>query len=135
MSNHLTEDQISRWFAGQSSAGEQRHVQNCGSCTAELGHFLETLESFRGALGARVGVLTQHKALGLGMLMTGQSLTSGPGAPALLQLIQPPSLIVSLKRAVADWLHPVSVPTSASPIAVKDIWSKGDFRHARWLSL
>ncbi len=50
MISHLTEDQISRWFIGQSSATEQRHVQVCRACTAELEHFLSAVGSFKTAM-------------------------------------------------------------------------------------
>jgi hypothetical protein len=60
MTNHLTEDQISRWFIGQCSVLEQKHVQNCGACTAELGRFLDTLESFKVAVSTRAETLTRQ---------------------------------------------------------------------------
>jgi TonB family protein len=64
------------------------------------------------------------------MVLTGQA------NPVVLgQLIQAPSLLVSLKRAIVDLLYPAKVKTSATPIEVKDIWSRDDFRHTRWLSL
>src|SRR5688572_9335168 len=135
MSNHLSEDQISRWFVGQSSAGEQQHVQNCGTCTAELGRFLDALESLKGALNARVDVLTQSASPSLEMVLSGQAITATPDPTALLRLVQPPSLIVSLKRAVMDWLYPDRANASVTPVAVAEIWSKNEFRHARWLSL
>ena len=73
MINHLTEDQISRWFTGQSSTSEQRHVQICRVCTEELDHFLNTLESFRTAITGRAERLTRHTAPNLAMVLTGRS--------------------------------------------------------------
>jgi protein TonB len=135
MTNHLTEDQISRWFVGQSSLSEQRHVQICGACAAELGQFLNTLESFKTAVSTRADRITHQHAPSLNMVLSGQAVTSSPDPAALRQLIQAPSLIVSLKRAFVDLLNPVRVKTSAAPIEVKDIWSRDEFRHTRWLSL
>jgi TonB family protein len=133
MSKHLTEDQISRWFAGQSSLSEQRHVQDCGTCTAEIGHFLDTLESFRTAVSTRADKLTHQAAPSLNMVLSGQGITSAP--VILQQLIETPSLLISLKGVIVDLLYPTKVKTSATPIKVKDLWSKDDFRHTRWLSL
>jgi TonB family protein len=135
MTNHLTEDQISRWFAGQPTGPEQRHVQNCGSCTAELGRFLDTLESLKGALSARAEHLTHKTSPSLEMVLSGQAITSSPDPAALQQLVQAPSLLVSLKRAVTDAVFPARTKTSVELVPVKDIWSKDEFRHTRWLSL
>jgi|KBSSwiStaDraftv2_1062776.scaffolds.fasta_scaffold01701_5 TonB family protein len=135
MTNHLTEDQISRWFAGQSSASEQRHVQSCGTCTAELGQFLDTLESFKSAVSTRAEKLTHQATPSLNMVLSGQAITSAPDPAALQQLIQTPSLLVSLKRVIIDVVKPAKVKTSAAPVQVKELWSKDDFRHTRWLSL
>jgi len=135
MTKHLTEEQISRWFVGHSSVSEQQHVQNCGACTAELGQFLDTLEYFKTAVSTRTEKLTHQSAPSLNMVLSGQTITSAPDPAALRQLIQAPSLLVSLKRAIVDMLYPPKVKTSATPIEIKEIWSKDDFRHTRWLSL
>lgn len=71
MINHLTEDQISRWFIGQSDDMEQRHVQVCVACAAELGHFLNTLESFKSAVTARAERLTRRRAPSLELVVSG----------------------------------------------------------------
>src|SRR5688572_4266638 len=98
MSNHLTEDQISRWFIGQSTLTEQRHVQGCGPCTAELGRFLDTMESFKVAVSTRADQLTGLASPNLAMVLSGEAIP-------------------------------------ATPVGVREIWSKNEFRHARWLSL
>ena len=135
MTNHLTEDQISRWFTGRSSLSEQGHVQSCGTCAAELGRFLETLESFKAAVSTRAGKLTDQNSPSLAMVLSGQAITSAPDPAALQQFVHAPSLLVSLKRVVIDTLYPPKVRASANPVEVREIWSKGEFRHARWLSL
>jgi|KBSMisStandDraft_5_1062788.scaffolds.fasta_scaffold61331_3 TonB family protein len=135
MTKHLTEDQISRWFVGQSSVSEQRHVQDCGACTSELSQFLDTLESFKTVVSSRAQKLTDKVVPSLTMVLSGQTITSAPDPAALGQLIQTPSLLASLKQVIVDRFHPAKVMTSATPIEVKDIWSKDDFRHTRWLSL
>jgi TonB family protein len=135
MTNHLTEDQISRWLVGQPTGPEQQHVQKCGSCTAQLGRFLDTLESFKGALSARAENLTHKTSPSLDMVLSGQAITAAPDPAALQQLVQTPSLLVSLKRAFVDALFPARMKTSVEPVAVKDIWSQDEFRHTRWLSL
>jgi periplasmic protein TonB len=129
MINHLTEDQISRWFIGQSTAFEQRHVQVCRACTAELDRFLGTLESFRTAITAKAERLTKRTSPSLSMVLTeGASKSLG-------QLLETPSLLVSIKRAVRDTLYPAKVQTTAAPVEVKEIWSRNEFRNSRWLSL
>jgi protein TonB len=69
------------------------------------------------------------------MVLSGQAITSAPDPAALQQLIQTPSLLVSLKRVIIDVVKPAKVKTSAAPVQVKELWSKDDFRHTRWLSL
>jgi TonB family protein len=71
MINHLTEDQMSRWFIGQSSNTEQRHLQVCGVCAAELGHFLSTLESFKSAVTVRAERLARRRVPSLAMVVSG----------------------------------------------------------------
>lgn len=71
MINHLTEDQISLWFIGQSSDAEQRHVKICRACSAELDHFLNTLGSFKSAITARAERLTHRTSPSLAVVVGG----------------------------------------------------------------
>lgn len=73
MINHLTEDQISKWFIGQSSVSEQRHIQVCRLCTAEVEGFLNTLESFRTALTSAAEHRTRRTSPNLGMVLSHQA--------------------------------------------------------------
>jgi hypothetical protein len=50
MSHHLSEDQICRAIAGQSTTDEQRHVDDCAECRAELDRVGNTLAVFRNAV-------------------------------------------------------------------------------------
>src|SRR5262249_16827384 len=46
--SHLTEEQISKWIAGDDrSAGEERHVRDCPQCRQELAGFQGALGEFR----------------------------------------------------------------------------------------
>jgi TonB family protein len=128
MTNHLSEDQISRWFIGKSSPSEQRHVQDCGECTAELGLFLDTIETFRVTVATRAAKLTEIASPNLNMVLRSESFSAA-------HLIEAPSLLVSLKRIIADTLYPAETRTSVAPVEVKEIWSRDEFRHTRWLSL
>jgi len=47
MNRHLTEDEICRAIAGQSTLDEQRHLRTCPSCGAELTHWRQTFTAFR----------------------------------------------------------------------------------------
>jgi NADH-quinone oxidoreductase E subunit len=122
MTSHLTEDQISRWFVGKSTATEQRHVQNCGVCTAELGQFLDTLETFKAAVSTRAEKLTHQASPNLSMILGGEAVVSS-------SLIEAPSLLVSLKRILVDTFYPTSTKTTVPPVEVKDIWSGDEFRY------
>ena len=53
MNEHLTEDQICRAIAGQSTIDEQRHVHACVECRAEIELSWSTLGAFRQAVVAR----------------------------------------------------------------------------------
>jgi hypothetical protein len=50
MSDHLTQDQISRWIIGQSTPEEEQHGRECSECSAELGRFQDRVSSFRVAM-------------------------------------------------------------------------------------
>jgi hypothetical protein len=47
MNRHLTEDEICRAIAGQSTLDEQRHLRVCPTCGAELSHWRQTFAAFR----------------------------------------------------------------------------------------
>jgi hypothetical protein len=47
MNRHLTDDEISRAIAGQSTLDEQRHLHTCLACSAELSHWRQTFAAFR----------------------------------------------------------------------------------------
>ena len=76
MISHLTEDQISKWFIGQSSSSEQRHVQICRFCTAELEGFLNTLGSFRTALTSAAETRSRRTSPNLGMVLSHQAVAA-----------------------------------------------------------
>jgi hypothetical protein len=54
MSNHLTEDQIARCFAGQSTVAERQHIQQCAACGAELDRLANSISLFRNAVRDRI---------------------------------------------------------------------------------
>jgi hypothetical protein len=47
MNRHLTEDEICRAIAGQSTLDEQRHLRTCATCSADLSHWRQALALFR----------------------------------------------------------------------------------------
>lgn len=47
MNRHLTEDEICRAIAGQSTLDEQRHLRTCPTCSAELSYWRQTFAAFR----------------------------------------------------------------------------------------
>jgi TonB family protein len=69
MIHHLTEDQISRWFAGQTNTQEQRHIHDCSACSAEVDHFVALLESFRSVFTERAECLTQRRSPALSTVL------------------------------------------------------------------
>jgi hypothetical protein len=54
MSKHLTEDQIARCFAGQTTNEERQHIQECALCGAELDRLASTISLFRNAVRDRI---------------------------------------------------------------------------------
>jgi hypothetical protein len=54
MSEHLTEDQIARCFAGQSTIAERQHIQQCAACGAELDRLASSISLFRNAVRDRI---------------------------------------------------------------------------------
>ena len=47
MNTHLTDEQISKWIAGGSTAEEHRHGLECAQCAAKLTSFQTALSAFR----------------------------------------------------------------------------------------
>jgi len=125
MTNHLTEDQISRWFVGQATALEQTHVEFCSDCYVEVHRFRSVLDSFRGAASTRAERLTLKTSPNLMQVLEGH-----PWA-----MLEQPSLLVSLKRIFIDTLYPSKTQTAVAPGEVREIWSRSEFRNVRWLSL
>jgi hypothetical protein len=54
MSKHLTEDQIARCFAGQSTIAERLHIQQCAACSAKLDRLANSISLFRNAVRDRI---------------------------------------------------------------------------------
>jgi anti-sigma factor RsiW len=54
MSNHLTEDQIAKCVAGQSTRAELKHLADCAECSAELERFGTMISTFSSAIRQRV---------------------------------------------------------------------------------
>ena len=49
MNEHLSPEDISRWFAGERSPELERHAGECDECSARLDHMERTLAEFRGS--------------------------------------------------------------------------------------
>jgi len=47
MNKHLSQDQLSMWILGRSTAEERRHGQKCPQCRAELARFEAPVAAFR----------------------------------------------------------------------------------------
>jgi hypothetical protein len=47
MNRHLTENEVCRAIAGQSTLDEQRHLQTCPACGSELSSWRQTFAAFR----------------------------------------------------------------------------------------
>jgi TonB family protein len=131
MIRHLTEDQIARWFAGQPTATERQHVQECRTCAGEVDSLGATLSLFQSAVIDRA---TRTFAAPPTMSALVQKHTSA-GQIVFGNFVEPPSLLVSLKRAIADALHPPKVETTATPIDVPPIWTNRRSRVSQGLSV
>jgi hypothetical protein len=50
MNQHLSPEDISRWFAGDRDPGLQRHAGECEACSARLDRMESALTEFRGSV-------------------------------------------------------------------------------------
>lgn len=50
MNQHLSSEQISKWLAGERTAQEELHLQECSQCAGELSRVEETFKMFRGSV-------------------------------------------------------------------------------------
>jgi periplasmic protein TonB len=132
MTDHLTEDRISSWVVGRSTAEEQNHVQACRTCTAEVDGFQKTLSLFRAAIWNQVDRQTDW---GTDRALAAIRHRSGAQASLVLHFVETPSLLGSLKRAVIDTLYRSRIETTAAPVEVEEIWSKSDSRYSNLFSL
>jgi protein TonB len=131
MIRHLSEDQITKWFAGQPTTAERQHVHQCGTCAGKVHRFQSTLGLFQSAVSDRV-----ERTFGAPPSMTAivHAHTSA-GQAVFGNFVEPPSLLVSLKRAVADLLYPPKTETTATPVDVPSIWSKRNSVFPHWMSV
>jgi protein TonB len=131
MISHLTEDQITRWFVGQATAAERQHVHQCRTCNGKVDRFQNTLGLFQAAVSNRV-----ERTFGAPPTtnMIVQTHTAA-GQFVFGSVVEQPSLLVSLKQAVADFLYPPKTETTVAPVDVQDIWSKRDSRVPQWMSV
>jgi len=131
MIRHLTEDQITRWFAGHPTTVERQHVQECRTCAGEVDRFGSTLSHFQSAMIDRA-----ERTFAAPPTMTAivQTHTSA-GQIVFGNFVEPPSLFVSLKRAVADVLYPPKIETTATPVDVPTIWANSRSQFPQGLSV
>jgi len=50
MNQHLTQDQIAEWFAGERRREVLDHLRHCAQCSDEIANFEKTLWQFRGSV-------------------------------------------------------------------------------------
>ena len=50
MNNHLSQDQLSMWILGRSTAEELKHGRECPQCRAELARFETPVSAFRSVM-------------------------------------------------------------------------------------
>jgi hypothetical protein len=50
MTNHLNDEQISKWIAGASTAEEEQHCRECTQCRAGVNSFRDDLSRFGGTV-------------------------------------------------------------------------------------
>jgi periplasmic protein TonB len=131
MSRHLNEDQVTRWFTGQPTSVERQHVQDCAACAGELERFGSTLTLFQNAVIDRAARMV---AIPPTMNAIVQSHTSA-GQVIFGNIVEPPSLLVSLKRAIADALYPPKIETTATPLEVRPMWSHTRSQFSQALSV
>jgi periplasmic protein TonB len=131
MSRHLNEDQVTRWFTGQPTSVERQHVLECPACAGEVERFGSTLTLFQSAVIDRAARLV---AIPPTMTAIVQSHTSA-GQVIFGNIVEPPSLLVSLKRAIADALYPPKIETTATPIEVRPVWSNTRSQFSQALSV
>jgi protein TonB len=131
MIRHLTEDQITRWFSGQPTTIERQHVQECSACKGEVDGFGSSLSLFQRAVTDRA-----ERTFGTppSMMAIVQTHTSA-GHVVFGNFIEPPSLLVSLKRAIADVLYPAKIETTVAPVEVAPIWSNNRSRTPQGISV
>jgi TonB family protein len=131
MIRHLTEDQVTKWFTGKLTTAERQHVQECGTCSGEVERFGSTLSLFQNAVIDRAA---RSFATPPSMTAIVQAHTSA-GQVVFGNLVEPPSLLVSLKRAIADMLYPPRIETTATPIDVPPLWSGTRSRFSQGVSV
>ena len=54
MSNHLSQDQFSKYIVGRPTSEELKHIGECPECSAELERFGNTLSLFRSEIRNRI---------------------------------------------------------------------------------
>src|SRR5262249_50303713 len=54
MNKHLTDDQIAKCGAGQSTGEERRHIQECTACQGKLDRLDNSISLFRSAIRDRI---------------------------------------------------------------------------------
>ena len=92
MIRHLTEDQITKWFADQSTTDERQHVHQCGDCAGRVRRFQDTLGWFQSAVSDRV-----ERTFGAAPLMSAITQShSSAGGTIFGNLVQRQSLAASL---------------------------------------
>lgn len=116
MTRHLTEEEICRAIAGQSTLDEQRHAHDCGDCRAQIAQSRQAFAAFRADVGARA-----NRQAPLALDLSGCAGDERHGRRALAA-----AALVGVIAAVAWQLRPTDVLTPV-PASQHDAPAPGVF--------
>jgi hypothetical protein len=119
MNHHLTDDQICRAIAGQSTIDEQRHASTCPDCRVEIERGSRLLAAFRRSAVARADRAAQCITPSLGM----RSTATGGWEWAIVATV-----LVAVCAAVASQVpwRPKAAPASTGGGPVEQAVALGD---------
>jgi hypothetical protein len=140
MNEHLSPEDISRWFAGERGTAAQRHAGECEACSARLDRMESALAEFRGsahdwsaAQAGRVPRLARRPAsrhFAWRWVLAAASLLVLATGPGLWDSHQRAERVAELARADAlleqvDAQISRAVPQTMEPLVALVTWGNG----------
>ena len=126
MTNHFTDEQVSRWILGRATAADRHHAQGCSPCAIEIGRLQDMVGLLRTAIYERADRQVTLRPPSLSAVLGRQRASSATSYPSITgRTVEAPALrskysamfsILAHAAVIGILMIPVAILTPAAPL-------------------